>query len=418
MGLPLRRVPAFGVDVVALAAVVVHPFPLYVVLAAYWLDLLASLVRMGVETAVAAPRETYSPTVPPAVHRNGDPGAFRFLTPKLGRLRPASWLPSVAPGNVAPTLAAGLAAATAGIAVAVAGTVVDPPFSVLSWPTNGVLAAGALAVAVKHGVVLRRFLSVARVPADRTLRLGPWLGSVLLALPVVAVDAVHADAGFDPTTGFAALAVVIVAGRVAVELRRDARTTRTEPFRLPDATGRPVERFQVDRRAVRIAGLLDGVVPRLDRGVLNVTSRLLAVLVLASAGFLAAGALGRSPAGAAGVAVTAALAVTATTFGLAGVVHFDLAFGATEYHLYDDELVAYDRRLDAVQWRASFDEVRGVSVEDGFWRAPPGTDAATVTLDRTDLDTDASPYGFSRQTLAYVDRPERVADRLRHAIAD
>lgn len=414
----LRRLPAFGVDLVALAAVAVHPFSLYVVLVLYWGDLLAGLGRMTLETAFATPRETYSPTEPPAVHRNGDPGAFRFLTPKLGSVKPAAWLPSAAVHNLAPTLAGVLAVSLTAVAVGLATTFLAPPFSVLSWPTSAVLAAGGLAVVAKHGTAFRRFLDEARLPADRTFRPGPWLGAIGLALPVIAVDAVHADAGFDPSTGFAALAVLVVAGRVAVERRRDTSPTSVDSFRLSEPTGRPVERFRVDRRAVRIAGLLDGIVPRLDTGVLNVTSRAIAVVVLSACGFFVAGYGLRLPTPAAAAAgVGFALLATATAFGLAGIVHFELAFGAMEYRLYEDELVAYDRRLDAVQWRAPLDGIRSVSVEHGPWLAPPGAAAATVTLDRTDLDVDLSPYGFARQTLAYVERPDHVADRLQRATA-
>lgn len=414
----LRQLPAFGVDLVALAAVAVHPFSLYVVLVLYWIDVLAGLGRMTLETAFAAPRETYSPTDPPAVHRNGDPGTFRFLTPKLDSLKPAAWLPSTAVHNLAPTLAAVLAVALTAAAVGLATTFLAPPFSVLSWPTSATFAGGGLAVVAKHGTAFRRFLDEVRLPADRTVRVGPWLGAIALALPVIAVDAVHADAGFDPSTGFAAVAVLVVAGRVAVELRRDTSPTSVDSFRLSEPTGRPVEQFRVDPRAVRTAGLLDGIVPRLDTGVLNVTSRVNAVVVLSAGGFFVAGyGFGLPTAAAATAGVGFALAATATTFGLAGVAHFDLAFATTEYRLYEDELVAYDTRLDAVQWRAPVDAIHDVSVEGGRWLAPPGTDAAAVTLDRSDLDVDQRPYGFYRQTLAYVERPDHVADRLQRATA-
>jgi len=96
-----------------------------------------------------------------------------------------------------------------------------------------------------------------------------------------------------------------------------------------------------------------------------------------------------------------------------GIAHFGVAFGAMEYRLYGDELVAYDARLDAVQWRAPLGGIRAVSVRRGLWAAPPRTDGATATLDRTDLDAEQSPYGFYLQSLPYVRDPERVAQRLR-----
>lgn len=86
-----------------------------------------------------------------------------------------------------------------------------------------------------------------------------------------------------------------------------------------------------------------------------------------------------------------------------------------EYRLYDDELVAYDARLNAIQWRVPLNSIQTVSVERGLWSGPPGTDAATVMLNRTDLTVEQSPYGFYRQTLMCVETPEHIADRLRQA---
>jgi hypothetical protein len=401
----------------ALAAVAVYPFSLYVVLLFYWADLFVGVVRVAFETAFAAPRETYSPLEPPGIHRNGDPGAFRFSIPKLGRLKTVGWLPAVAVHNLVPTLAGVLVVTISAVAVGVTTTFLDPPFSVLSWPTSTALAAGGLAVVVKHGTTFRRFVNSPRPPADRTLRIGPCAGCVLLALPVVAVDTVHAGAEFDPSTLFATIAVLVVLGRVAFERRRDASVTPADSFEHAAPTGRSREVFRPNRRAVRTAGLLDGVLPQIEWGVLNVTSRVTALFVLASVGFLAGGMSGLDPTPALVLGVATALTVTAVGFGVAGVAHFDLAFATTEYRLYDDELVAYDTRLDAVQWRAPLDAIHDVSVEGGPWLAPPGTDAVAVTLDRSDLDVDQRPYGFYRQTLAYVDRPEQAADRLRRATA-
>lgn len=414
----LRRVPAFGVDLVALAAVAVHPFSLYVVLLLYWADLFVGLVRQSAETAFAAPRETYSPLEPPALRRNGDPGSFRFLTAKLGTLKPVGWLPRVAVHNFKITLVCAVALAFASVAVVVLATrALDPPFSVLSWPTSAVLAAGGLAVVVKHGTAFRRFVHSPRPPAARTRPSRSWMGSLLIPFPVVVVDTFHADAAFDASTLFATIAVLVVLGRVAYERRRDASPTPADSFELAAPAGRPSEVFRPDRRAVRIAGLLDGILPRIELGFGNIKYRVISIIFFAPGVSLVGGAFGLDLMPAFVVGVATALAVTAVGFGLTGVAHFDLAFATTEYRLYEDELVAYDTRLDAVQWRAPLDAIHDVSVERGHWLAPPGTDAAAVTLDRSDLDVDQRPYGFYRQTLAYVDRPEHVADRLRRATA-
>ncbi|WP_435320169.1 hypothetical protein [Haloarchaeobius sp. TZWSO28] len=411
----LRRGGAFSVDIVALAAVVVEPFSLYVVLLLYWADSIVGTVRQVCQTVVAAPREAYSPTEPPAVTRSGDASPFRFLTPKLGTVQPVEWLPPIAVHNLKPGVMGVLALSLTALAVGGTATVVDPPFTLQSWPTAGILLAGGLAVLVKHGWAFRRFVRSARPPARRMLPFGRWLGSILVALPVVAVDTVHAGADFDPGAGFAAVAFVLVVGRLAVEVRRDTPPTGADSFELSAPVGRPSECFLADRGAVLLAGAMDGIVPRLEWDVLTVASRLTALLLLSVGGFVAAGVVGLALPASVVVGVVGSLVLFGLGFGLVGLAQFAVAFGAMEYRLYDDELVAYDTRLDAVQWRAPLAGIRAVAVERNHWLAPPGTDAATVTLDRTDLAVEQSPYGFYRQTLAYVETPERVADRLRKA---
>ncbi|WP_435365313.1 hypothetical protein [Haloarchaeobius sp. DYHT-AS-18] len=410
-----RRAAGFSVDVVALATVALHPFPLYVVLLLYWADVVVGTLRQVAETVVAAPREAYSPTDPPAISRNGDPNPFRFLVPKLGTFSPVSFLPPIAVHNLKPGAVGVFAVSLSTLAVALTATVLDPQFAVGAWPTSGLLVLGGLTIVVKHGWRFRCFLGPVRRPATRAVPFTGWVASVLLALPVVAVDTVHGSPDVDPATGFAALAFVLVVGRVAYGARGESSGDGATPFELSEPTGGPTGRFRADPRAVRIGGVIDGLLPRLEWNVLNVAARVMALLTLALGCFLAAGAGGFDPVPSLVAGVTVAFVVAALAFGLAGVVHFALAFGAMEYRLSDEELVAYDTRLDAVQWRAPLDAVRAVSVERGLWTAPPGTDVAMVTLDRTDLDVEQSPYGFYRQTLAYVENPERVADRLRRA---
>ncbi|WP_130501825.1 hypothetical protein [Natrinema hispanicum] len=234
-----------------------------------------------------------------------------------------------------------------------------------------------------------------------------------MALPIVAVDTVHAGADFDPSTGFTAIAVVLVVGRIAYEICRDSPPTGADSFELSEPTGRPSERFRTDRRAVQIAGAIDGVIPHIEWEMLNIFSRVAALFLVAILGFVGAFIVGPT---ATVVGIGVALVVAVMSFVLMGIIHFELAFGAMEYWLYDDELVAYDTRLNAVQWRVPLDAIRDVSVKRGFWAEPPGTNAATVTLERSDLAVKQSPYEFYRQTLLYVNTPERVANRLRHQI--
>ncbi|WP_128478994.1 hypothetical protein [Halorussus pelagicus] len=408
-----RRATALSVDFVALAAVLLHPFSLYVVLLLYWMDLLGGTTRRFCQTVVAAPREENSPTEPPAMRRNGDPNPFRFFTPKLGTVQPVGWLPPIAVHNLKPAVV-GLFTAVplTVVAVGLAATSLAPPFAVRVWPTVGILTAGGLAVLVKHGWAFRQFVRSERPPAKQILPGLRWLGPILMTLPVVGIDTVHAGADFDPSAGFTAVAVLLVVGRIAYETRRDEPPTGADPFELSMPSGRPVERFQADQRAVRIAGMLDGVVPRIEWELLNVISRVAALFSVVVVGFVAGSALGPT-AGVVGTGV--ALVAAVAGFVSMGIAHFELAFGAMEYRLYDDELVAYDARLDAVQWRVPLEAIRTVSVEQGLWTGPPGTDAATVTLNRTDLAVDQSPYGFYRQSLPYVKDPERIADRLQRA---
>jgi len=401
-----------AVDLVALVAALVAPFPLYVVLVLYWGDLIGGTVRRFCQTVVAAPREEYSPTEPPAMFPNGDPNPLRFLTPKLGTVQPVRWLPPVAVHNLKPGVIGVAAVSLTGLVVGLTTTLLDPAFTIRSQPTIAIVAAGCLAVVVKHGWLFRRFVRSDRPPAKRVL-LGVRLpGSFLMALPVVAVDAVHAGADFDPSTGFSAVAIALVVGRIAYGIRRNATPTGADSVVLSEPGGRPIERFRPDRRAVWIAGMIDGILPRIELDVLNVFSRFVALSLLSVGGFVVAYTAGLA---ASVVATGIALVVVAIGFGLAGIVHFELAFGAMEYRLYDDELVAYDARLDAVQWRVPSIAIRNVSVERTVWTGPPGTGAATVTFDRTDSGVEPSPYGWYRQTLAYVQTPERVADRLRRS---
>lgn len=400
-----------AVDFIALVAALFDPFSLYVVLLLYWGDLIGGTVRRFCQTVVAAPREKYSPTKPPAMARNGDPNPFRFLTPKLGTVQPINWLPPVALHNLKPAvMGLFIAAPLTALAVGLTATALDPPFTLRSWPTVGILAAGGLAIIAKHGWTFLRFVRSDRPPAEEFLPSLRWVGTLLMALPVVAVDTIHAGADFDPSAGFAAIATVLVVGRIAYATRHDTEQAGADSFELSAPTGRPVQRFRTDRPAVWIAGMSDGIVPRIEWDVRNIFSRLAAIFLVVAGWFFGSFFVGVT---AATVGASIGFIAFAAAFALVGIAHFELAFGAMEYRLYDDELVAYDARLDAVQWRVPLDAIKSVSVKRGFWTAPPGTDAAAVALDRADLTVEQMPYGFYRQTLMYVENPERVADHLR-----
>jgi len=415
-GTVLRHPGVFAVDLVALLAVLVHPFSLYVVLVLYWGDLIGGTVRQFCQLVVAAPRVEYSPTEPPAIALNGDTGPFRFFTPKLGTLQPVAWLPPIAVSNLKLGVLGCLAASLTALGVVLTSTFLDPPFVIALWPTIGILAAGGLAISVKQGLLFRQFVNSNRPPAKTLLRLSLicWIGTFLLALPVVAVDTVYGGANFDPSLGFSAIAAVLIMGRVAYELHQDTSPSRMDSFQLSEPTKQPIERFSTNRRAVRIGGAIDGVVPRLAPDRFPIWARFASVFFVVSMAFVAGVILDQSVA--ASIAVGGALAVVlVSSFVLTGIVHFELAFGSMEYRLYDDELVAYDAQLNAIQWQVPLNSIQTVSVERGLWSGPPGTDAATVMLNRTDLTVEQSPYRFYRQTLMCVETPEHTADRLRQA---
>lgn len=384
------RVRVLAVDLVALVAALFAPFSLYVVLVIYWGDLIGGLIRRICQLVVAAPREEYSPTGPPAMTPGGDPNPFRFLTPKLGTVQPIDWLPPVAVHNLKQGVVGLFALSLTALAVGLTATFLESPFAIRSRPTIGILTAGGLAIVVKHGWTFRRFVRSNRLSAENVLPSLPWVGTLLMALPVVAVDTVHTGADSDVSLGFSAIAVVLVVGRIAyTTYRGDTSPVEADSFELSAPTGRPLERFRTDRHAVRIAGMIDGLVPRLEWDVLNISSRLAAVFLVVAGWFFGSFVIGLQ---AATVGAVVALIAVVIGFVFAGIAHFELAFGAMEYRLYDDELVAYDTRLEAVQWRVPLDAIQSVSVDRGFWTGPLGTDAATVRLERTDLTVEQSPY--------------------------
>lgn len=155
---------------------------------------------------------------------------------------------------------------------------------------------------------------------------------------------------------------------------------------MPELPGEdPVFRTATNPRAVRFAGLLPGFLLTATNG---------AVFVLLVGCFIAAFFSGSLWVTAAAVGIVAVLA-TGT------VAATCLQAGAVEYRVYEDALVAYDRRLRTPQWRVAYGELRGVSVSREPLRSRLfGTN--TVKLDRGD--------GALR--LRYLPDAERLADEL------
>lgn len=411
----LLRSSALAVDVMAFIAVLLTPAPLVIVVLLYWVDSLVRVLRQALETAVAAPRGEYSPTGPPVTRPNGSPGPFRFLIPKVGSIRPTVLLPPSTLHNLRAAVPGALLACLAGAAVGITVAVIQTPLSL--QPTVWVVSAGIGVVAARHGWNFRRFCRSKRKHSRKTGRIRQIFWLLTGGLFVVVSDDVYVGAEPAIAAVFTLLAVVVILGRIAYNLRyTDSTSAGAEPVSLPEPDGSPVERFRVDSRATRIAGAMDGLVPRTDADVFNFWVRFVGAFLPVVGVFWGVVVVGL--AGPTALLLGGVLPAVAVggAFVLSGVAHFELAFGAMEYRLYDEELVAYDTRLDAVQWRAPLAEIHDVTVAESRWLSPPGTDAGTVRLDRSGMETTAPPYGFVRQSLVCVTDPERVAERLRREV--
>lgn len=410
---------ALAVDVVAFITVLLTPTPLVIVLLLYWIDSIGRVLRRALETGVAAPRSEYSPTGPPVTRPNGSPGPFRFLIPKVGTVRLTTWLPLSTPHNLRAAVPGVLLACLAGGGVGVTVSISQAP--VLSHPSVWLVSVGIGVVVLRHGWAFRRFCRSDRRLGRETGRTVRLFWVMTGGLFVVLADNVYVGVESGIAAVFSLLAAVIVLGRVVYHWRRSydhSEDTDTEPILLSEPDGQPTERFRVDRRATWVMGVIDGIAPRIDADVFNLWARFVGAFLPVVGVFWGVVVVGLSlPVALLIGGVVPAVAVSGA-FVLSGVAHFELAFGAVEYRLYDEELVAYDTRLDAVQWRAPLAEIHDVSVADGWWLSPPGTDAGTVQLERSGMETTARPYGFVRQSLVCVADPERVADRLRRATVE
>ncbi|ELZ91435.1 hypothetical protein C440_14014 [Haloferax mucosum ATCC BAA-1512] len=442
---PVPRFAALGVELVAAAAVVTAALPLYTVTVLYWLDLTASLLRRTCQTLFAAPRETVSPTGADLAPESGnstlspyEQGLFRFLSPKVGTVSVSGRLPPVALHNVRPfvtLVCLWVAFCLPVAALGVSSTVFPTPVYDEFWssPTPVLLAGGALAVAGKHWALVRHHARTAWPTAGNVApqwRLGVWTA---YWLPLWFLTSLHAT-GPEVGTLLSVVTALVVVGRAVREVRplvgsaeRDAPAPPAETARsriaaqTPPPVGNHHASVRPNRRAVRLAGAIDSLFPfgNAASSVRRIEGQYAVALVLLVGVPLVTREVWE---------VTSLLllgGVTAAVLGafvglvaLVGAVHFELAFGAVEYQLADDALVAYDRRLDAAQWRVPLDAIRDATVERGLFDSPTTTDAAIVALDRTDDPAEAEPYRFYRRTLAYVNEPNTVAERLTAARTD
>ena len=399
------------VDLAVLAAVVVTPVGLVAAAVIYWINHVVRLFRQFCEIAFAAPREAYSPVEPPAIAGNGDPGPFRFLIPKLGAVRLTHRLPGMTPHNLRVAALVCLWGPVLGFAVAGTAVRVETP---LAGPqTLRVLIAVTSGIVVRHAWEFREFLRSNRPPVKQMRLLSPGLKCLLAAGPVILADIVVTNFAVDAPM----VSAFVVITAVVRAVYPPVPDYDSEPVVLSEPDRQPTELFSVDRRATRIAGALDGLVPLVELGVFSLWARVSGWFLVPFVVFIVEVVYDTGLSTALLIGGGGTTVAVGGAFVLSGVAHFELAFGAMEYRLYDAELVAYDTRLDAVQWRTPVASIHDVTVADGVWLSPPGTEAGTVQLDRSGLETTDRPYGFVRQSLACVDDPERVADRLQQATA-
>lgn len=415
----LRRIIGLSVDFLALIAALIDPFSLYFVLLIYLGDLVGETIRKICQIVFAAPRENHSPTDPPAISLRGDTSPFRFWIPKLGTIQPINQLPAITLHNLKAGVAGLVGIALLAPVLGLVMVFLNPPFSIWTWPPNKILTAGSLTIIGKHGWMFHQFVNSDRPSAQVIFRDLRWFQIGLMVIPIAAVDAIYTGADFDPSLLFSTIALLLVICRIGYKIhqtsfqtpQQNTSSNQLEPFELSEPKRTSNKQFQSDKKAIWIAGMLDGIIPGMEWDLGWIVFRLIAFFSLVTAGFVLSHLSGLTVA-IIGFGVGSILVVL--TFVILGLIHFELAFGAMEYRLYDDVLVAYDTRLNTVQWNAPLDAIKDVSVERGFWKSVPGVDAAIITVNRTDLTTNQTPYGFYRQSLVYVKTPEYVADQLQY----
>lgn len=357
-------------------------------------------------------------------------GLFRFFTPKVGSITLAERLPPIAVHNLRPfvnTLLLGVVLLPLPV---LATTWAEPTSSVMAgfWTstTRLVVAGGVLAACVKH-VDLARLQRTPTYPtADSVFpgwRLGIW---AVYWVPLWGLAVIY-TAG--PSVD--SLLAVVAVGLVVVHTIRDTRqfgaaeqpSTQTSqtpeqqtqrhanslPSVPPETVVRPT------RRAVHIGGAIDSLIPvGHAAGSIRRIKGQSAILVILLVGVPV---LSHELLSVESVWVLLGLTSSFVALYLGGValvgaLHYDIVFGTTEYRLYEDALVAYDRRLDAVQWSVPYASIASVSVRDGWFDSPLGTDVGTVKIERTSSSDQQEPYRFYRESIVFVDDADHVADLI------
>lgn len=389
----------FGVNLLPVVGVFAFGWNAMAVLFLYWIEAGVVLAREAFEGLFAS-----LPTGPAG---QSYLLPFEELQSKLGCVSPVEWLPPVYPRNVP-------------VALNAVG------FVVVFWPLVGVglyalgsdgllppgtgvtVALAAVAVLVRHGVTAVESLRTGRYETESAhsmlsqrhavgllVLLGPGVvlsdvdgsGSVSVAFALLIAtktafdlyEFVDEPAGDESTGGNPSLL-----GRLLDRVSADS--IGEEPS-LDLPAGEPVARFRTDERAVRLRAVALGVTYAVlpPVGIVLFGSAFLAWVLHGVAAAVVVGALVASASVAARVLVE------------------DVQFAHLEYRVYEDDVVAYDRLLDAPQWRVPRREIADVTTGSGLlgrW-IPAGT--GTVRVERR---------GGDPVRLVFLEDPERVGDRL------
>ncbi|WP_018256677.1 DUF6498-containing protein [Halomicrobium katesii] len=371
---------ALLVNAVPLVGVFAFDWALFPVLVLYWIEAVAYVTRSSVEALFATrpvDDDFYGIQVP-----------LERLREKRGSVTLVDWLPPIYPRNLPFALNAGWVLFGLGVVAILVWGYARSSGSLAGLVLPGV-AVGAVIVVVRHAGTLSEFVRAKRYEhhsALSTFSRRRWMAVVIAGflLPIAGAGADSAGVGLTAT-----LAVVVAAKLVADVL--DVMSTTDDgaqpeveaddPITVPD--GEPITVVGTDDRGV--------VLHALGLGVL--------LALLPPYGFLVA--LVSVGVGLWFGLVAAVSTVVALVAGRAvlEIPVARLAYGAVEYRVYGDVVVAYDRRLDAPQWSVARHEIADVRAGSGIASTFFSNDFGTVRLVRDD-DT---------KVLSVVDDPEALA---------
>lgn len=423
-------------ETVAFSSIVLLELSVLGLVVLYWFDLLALTCRTMVAQSFARLWNSE------LQYRVG--GAFELLVHKRGSFRSVDWLPPIYPRNVRFVVHEAVLIVISAVLTVVLLATIEVP-AVWSHPNFPVVfVSGLAAIGVKHIGALSRFVqsgNYTELSAPMIVprkRLFVFLIYGFLARFVGFVYVVIADLQ-DPNAplvvAIAGMLVVVgralygvYAARQPVTVPNDVgtgsawrRTVPEPPIELPPPAipkTEPRTRVRPNSRAIRLAGALDAL---LGGGVAQEGSPRMGSVQLRFAGVLVSligvpvvlSELGVQSRALLAVITVVVFSSSAAILALLGVVHFELALGSIEYRLYDDVVVAYDRHLQAAQWRIPYRSIQDVSVERGFLRSPLWMDTGSVSFTRMDdAAEDDLQYQSPHSRLPFVDDPERVASWL------